>query len=87
MVQTDGAALDHAAREHGIRNHDQGVERIAVLAQSTLDVAVIIRITHRGEQGAVQEHATGLVVHFVLVLGAARDLHHDVEGFCHFVSP
>ena len=83
VVQANGAAFHHAAREHGVRNHDECVERIAVLAQGAVDVAVVIRVAHGGEQGAVQEHATGLVVHFVLVLGAARDLHHDVEGFCH----
>ena len=87
VVQAHGAALDHAAREHGVRDHDESVERIAVLAQGAVDVAVVIRVAHGGEQGAVQEHATGLVVHFVLVLGTARDLHHDVEGFCHVISP
>ena len=87
VVQADGAAFHHAAREHGVRDHDQGVERIAVLAQGAVDVAVVIRVAHGGEQGTVQEHATGLVIHFVLVLGTARDLHHDVEGFCHVISP
>ena len=83
VIQADGAAFHHAAREHGVRDHDESVERIAVLAQGAVDVAVVIRVAHGGEQGTVQEHATGLVVHFVLVLGTARDLHHDVKGFCH----
>ena len=87
VVQAHGAALDHAAREHGVRNHDQGIERIAVLAQGAVDVAVVIRVTHCGEQGTVQEDATGLVIDFVLVLGAARNFHNDVEGFCHVISP
>ena len=83
VVQANGAAFHHAAREHGVRDHDERVERIAILAQSAVDVAIVIRVTHGSEQGAVQEHAAGLVVHFVLVLGAARNFHHDVEGFCH----
>ena len=87
VVQADGAALNHAAREHGVRNHDQGIERIAVLAQGAVDVAVVIRVAHGGEQGTVQEDATGLVIDFVLVLGAARNFHNDVEGFCHVISP
>ena len=87
VVQANGAAFHHAAREHGVRDHDERVERIAILAQSAVDVAIVIRVTHGSEQGAVQEHAAGLVVHFVLVLGAARNFHHDVEGFCHVISP
>ena len=35
-----------------------------------VDVAVVIRVTHCGEQGTVQEDATGIVIDFVLVLGA-----------------
>ena len=87
VVQTHGAALNHAAGEHGVRNHHESVQRIAVLAQGAIDVAVVIRVAHCGEQGAIQEHAAGLVVDFVLVLGAARNFHNDVEGFCHWLSP
>jgi hypothetical protein len=68
-------------------DHHERVERIAVLAQRAVDVAVVIRVAHRGEQGTVQEDAAGLVVDFVLVLGAARNFHDDVEGFCHVISP
>ena len=68
------AALDEAAGEGGLREEDQGVQRIAVLAEGSLDVPVVVRVLGRGEQRTVKTDTTGLVVHLVLVFGAARNL-------------
>ena len=87
VVQADGAALDDAAREHGVLDHHQRVQRIAVLAERAFDVAVVVRVAHGGEQLTVQGDAAGLLVDFVLVLGTTRDFNENVERFCHDIAP
>src|SRR5579884_3952066 len=75
----DRAAQDQAAGEGRLLKQDQGVQRVAVLAERVLDVAVVRGVTRRGEQHPVQPYAAGLVVYLVLVPLALRDLDQDVE--------
>jgi hypothetical protein len=73
------AAADQAARERGLLEQHQGVERVAVLAEGAVDESVVVRVPGRGEQHAVQPDAAGRMVHLVLVPLALRDLDRDVE--------
>ena len=57
----------------------QRVERVAVLAEGVLDVAVVGGVAGGGEQHPVQPDPAGLVVHLVLVALTLGDLHQDVE--------
>ena len=75
----DGAAADQAAGEGRLLQQHQRVERVAVLAEGVLDVAVVGGVHGRGEEEAVEPHPTGLVVDFVLVPAPLGDLHEDVE--------
>ncbi|MQW74414.1 D-alanyl-D-alanine carboxypeptidase/D-alanyl-D-alanine-endopeptidase [Nocardioides sp. dk4132] len=75
----DRAAADQAAREGRLLQQHEGVERVAVLAEGLLDVAVVGRVLRRREERAVQAQPAGLVVHLVLVPLALGDLHQHVE--------
>jgi len=75
----DRAAADQAAGEGGLLHQHQGVQRIAVLAQSVLDEPVVGRVLGRGEQRPVQPDPAGVMVGLVLVAAPARYLHHHVE--------
>src|SRR5699024_8719310 len=74
-----GAAADQAAREGGLLEQDEAVQRVAVLAEGPLDEAVIIGIARCGEEHPVEPDATVVVVHLVLVPIPARDLDGHVE--------
>src|SRR5690606_26400842 len=67
------------ARERRLLEQHERVERVAVLAEGALDVAVVVGVARRGEQHPVEPDATGLVVHLVLVALPLRDLDRDVE--------
>ena len=73
LEDADDAGLNDYAREDRLRQDDQGVERVAVLAQGVVDEAVVSRVSHRGEQVTVEVDLAGLVVNLVLVAGALRD--------------
>ena len=73
-------APDQTARKGRLRDQHQGVERIAVLTEGALDVAVVGRVLGRGEQRAVEPDPTGLVIYLVLVLLTLRDLDGHVES-------
>lgn len=62
-----------------LSQQDKGVKRVAVLAEGALDVSVVIRVLRRGEQGAVETDATGLMVHLVLILVATWNLDRHIE--------
>ena len=63
----------------GSSQQDEGVERVAVLAECALDEAVVVRVARRGEQHPVQTDAAGGVVHLVLVALSLGNLDGDVE--------
>src|SRR5262245_37009495 len=75
----DGADLHEHPGEQRFRQQNERVQRVAVLAESVLDEAVVRGIGHRGEQVAVQLHAARVVVHLVLVARTLRYLDEDVE--------
>jgi hypothetical protein len=79
----DHPAGDQAAREGGLLEEHERVERVAVVGQGVFYEAVVGRVPGGGEQHAVQPDPPGLVVHLVLValpLGNFDgDL--DVHGF------
>ena len=83
MVQAYCAALYCTSREYRFREHNKGVQRIAVFAEGTFDITVIIRVHHRSEQDAVQLDAACFVIDFILVVGTLRDLNKDIKCFCH----
>ena len=76
----DRAALDQAARERRLRDQHERVERVAVLTEGALDVAVVGRVLGRGEQRTIEADPSALVIYLVLVLLTLRDLDGDVEG-------
>ena len=73
------AAHEHAGEQRVALQQHQRVQRVAVVAERVLDVAVVGRVLGRGEQRAVQAHAAGLVVDLVLVAASPGDLDQDVE--------
>ena len=75
----DGPAGDEAPGERRLLEQDQGVERVAVLAEGVLDVAVVRRIAGGGEEHPVQADASGGMVQLVLVPLALRDFYRHVE--------
>ena len=72
-------AGDQAPGERRLLDQDEGVERVAVLAQGVLDVPVVRRVAGRGEQHPVQADAAGGMVQLVLVPLALRDFYRHVE--------
>ncbi len=79
VEHADRAGAHEATGERGLVEEDQGVQRVAVLAEGVLDVAVVRRVGHRREQHPVEADAAGLVVHLVLVALTLGDLDGDVE--------
>ena len=77
VEDADGTRADPAAREGGIADEDERVERVAVLAERALDVAVVGGVAHRGEQPPVEHDPAELTIPLVLVARPARDLHED----------
>ena len=79
VEHADRAGLDDAARHQvEARQVHEGVQRVAVLAEGVLEVAVVRGVLHGGEEHAVQAQAAGLVVELVLHAGARGDLDGDV---------
>ena len=71
----DRAAQHEHPGEQRLPDRDhQRVERVAVLAQGVLEVAVVTGILRRGEQGPVEPDPTAGVVDLVLLAAAPRDL-------------
>ena len=68
-----------AARERGVVEQHQGVERVAVLAERVGDEPVVGGIDGGREQRRSRRMMPGLVVALVLVAAAPRDLDDDVD--------
>ena len=75
----NGAGLNQHAGNNVNVEDQHGVQRVAILTQSVLKVTVSGGVLHGGEQHAIQAQAAGLVIHFVLHAGAARNFNSDVE--------
>ena len=75
----DRPAVDQAAREGGLVQDDQRVKRIAVVREGVLDESVVVRVPGRGEEHPVQPDAPGLMIHFILIALALRDLDDHIE--------
>ena len=76
------ARLHHAARLHRMRRQYQHIQRIAVIAQSLRDIAVIGRIKHRRRHETVNRQHTAILVDFVLDRrGIGGNLDNNIENF------
>src|SRR5205085_11410257 len=60
-----------------VGDEHERVERVAVLGECPLDVAVVGRIRHSREEAPVEHDAAELLVPLVLVARARRDLDED----------
>ena len=79
VEHADRRGADEAAREGRLLQQHERVQRVAVLAEGVLDVAVVGRVARRGEEQPVEPDPPGLVVDLVLVALSLRDLDGDVE--------
>src|SRR5256714_1109205 len=77
VEDADRAHADPAARKRRVGDEHERVEWVAVLRERPLDEAVVGGIGHRGEQPPVEHDAAELLVPFVLVARARRDLDED----------
>ena len=80
VEDADRPHADAAAREGRVADEHERVERVAVLGERSLDVAVVGRVAHRGEQAAVEDDPAQLVVPLVLVARAARNPRESCSG-------
>ncbi len=69
-----GRTVDADAGEQLVVEQHQHVDRVAVVAERVLDVAVVRGVAERRVEHAVEEHPPGLVVDLVLDAAALRDL-------------
>jgi hypothetical protein len=83
VQHADGAGAHHAAGEGGLGDHDQHVQRVAVIGQAALDEAVVARVMHAGIEHPVEDIAAPHVVVLVLVAAAGGNLHRDLDGLPH----
>jgi len=74
VEDADGTDADAAAREGRVGDEYERVERVAVLGERPLEEPVVGRVAGRGEEAAVENDASELLVPLVLVARAARDL-------------
>src|SRR5439155_4147814 len=77
VEDADRADADPAAGERRVGDEHERVERVAVLGERALDVAVVRGVRHRGEEAPVEHDAPELLVPLVLVARARRDLDED----------
>ena len=80
MEDADDADPDPAAGEGRLADEHERIERVAVLAERSLDVAVVGGVAHRREEPPVEDDVAGLGVDLVLVARAEwhLDEHHHV---------
>lgn len=86
VEHADRAHLDADAGEERVLEQHERVERIAVVGEGVLEEAVIDGVDEPGEEHAVEEDASGLVIDLVLVPAPARDLDDGIVR-THVVTP
>ena len=79
VEHADRAGADDAAGERRLRDHDQDVERVAVIGQAALDEAIVARVVDARVEDPVEHEPMADVVVLVLVPAPARDLHDDLD--------
>jgi hypothetical protein len=77
VKDADRAGVDAAAGEGRLGREHERVERVAVLGERPLDVAVVARVAHRGEEPAVEHEPAELGVELVLVARPGGNLDED----------
>src|SRR5450631_535746 len=78
VEQADRARADQASGERRLLKQDESVQRVAILSQGVLDVAVVGRVTRGGEQQPVEADTARRMVHLVLVAVSLGNLDRDV---------
>lgn len=82
VENANDAGGDNASGEDGFGENDEGVQRVSVFAECVVNVAVVGRVGHGGEEVAVEADTSGFVVNFVLVAGTLGDLDGNVKAHC-----
>jgi len=79
VEDADRAGRNEAAWPSRLVEQHECVQGVVILAQGLLDVAVVSRVTSRGEEHPIKANATGCVVDFVFVAAAHRDFDGHVK--------
>src|SRR5581483_8884781 len=73
----DRPDADATAGKRRFRDEDERVERVSVLREGSLEVAVVRRIRHRGEEATIEDDPAELFVPLVFVARPRWDLDED----------
>jgi D-alanyl-D-alanine carboxypeptidase/D-alanyl-D-alanine-endopeptidase (penicillin-binding protein 4) len=79
LEHADGAAFDETAREGGLVQQDEGIQRVSISTEGVLDEPVIRRVAGGGEEHAIQAKPPRLMIHLILIACSTRDLDEHVE--------